>query len=313
MNRKKFKEESKKMNKLDRTTSFLLKRYRKNTRVNEIYGNCRVYHPDGSLMFLCLEKKANWYLNKTDDVTGEPLAKEIRHINPIINAFMNLFNIKPNGLRVQLLFEPKSKGNDGDKYSLSKKENKCVVTGSKELESLTTHHITPYCYRKYLPDEYKSANSHDVVPIINDKHYEYEKEADKLKNKIAKKYNAPIEGSGDVDHKLFYAIKSAIAIHSNGEKMPKTVLHQHKEKIREYSGQKRVTQKLIDTLRERKYTEATDLKSHGQIVAEKLVLEGPEAIQEFVEMWRNHFIEHAKPKYMPKHWSVDRPASRLEN
>ncbi len=309
------KRDIKKINKRERTTSKDTRHWTRNSednlRKNEIYGNCRVYSPSGNLMFLCVEKKANWYLEHVDDETGEALAKEIRHINPVLNFLMTLFFIKPNGKRVQLLFEPKSEGNKGDKYSLSKKENRCVITGSKNLKRLTKHHITPYCYRAYLPDEYKSANSHDVVPILDEKHYEYEREADKLKLKIAKMYDAPIDGRTTVNHDLFYAIKSAFALKNHENKMPEANVELLKKRISDYTGNKEVTQETIDYLVGIDYEEARKMKSHGEIVVEKLILQGDKAIQEFVEMWREHFIEHAKPKYMPKHWDIKRPASRL--
>ncbi len=279
-------------------------------RTNKIYGNCKVYSPSGNLMFLCVEKKAKWYLDRFDKNTGEPLAVKIRNINPIINSLMTLFGIYPKELKIQLNFEPKDEGNRGDKYSLSKKENRCVVTGKRVLKNLTTHHITPHEYRKYMSEKYKSANSHDVVAIVNDKHYEYELEADKLKLKLAKKYNAPINGQKEVNHLLFYAIKSANAIKNHGDKIPEKNLELHKEKIRAYSGQKRVTQKLIDKLINTDFEEASRMKSHGEIVVEKVMLGGDEAMQEFVEMWRKHFIKHMKPKYMPKYWDIKRPAKR---
>lgn len=307
--------EKKQINKKERTTrsyGFLSKMSReKNLRKNQIYGNCKVYSPSGNLMFLCVEKKANWYLNRVDDNTGQPIAKEIRHINPVLNFLMTLFLIKPRGKRVQLLFQPKNEGNLGDKYALSQKENRCVITGSYNLELLTKHHITPYCYRTHMPEIYKSANSHDVVPIIGEKHYEYEREADNLKKKIAKEYDAPLEGKIEIDFKLFYAIKSAVAIKNHGDRMLKQILDTHKEKIRNYTNKKAVTQKIIDSLSEKSYEEAKKVKSHGEIVVEKLVEQGDSAIQQFVEMWRKHFVEFAKPKYMPKHWSIDRPASRI--
>ena len=280
------------------------------SRTNKIYGNCKVYSPSGNLMFLCVDKKANWYLDRTDKNTGEPLAVKIRHINSTINSLMKFFGINPRDLKIQLQFEPKDEGNSGDKYSLAKKENRCVVTGSRVLRNLTTHHITPHEYRKFMPEEYKSANSHDVVAIVSERHYEYEFEADNLKKILAKKYNAPINGQKKINHLLFYAIKSANAIKNYGEEIPEKDLELHKEKIRKYSGKKRVTQKLIDKLVETDYNEASRMKSHGEIVVEKVLLEGEEAMQEFVEMWREHFFEHTNPKYMPKYWDMKRPASR---
>ena len=42
---------------------------------------------------------------------------------------------------------------------------------------------------------------------------------------------------------------------------------------------------------------------HGYHVVSKL--NSHEKIEEFVKMWRNHFIDHMKPPYMPLGWSVD--------
>ena len=293
-------------------STYWLKKNKENLRTTKVYGGCRVYSPTGNLMFLCLEKKAKWYLDRVDKKTGIPLAVEIRHINPIINLLMKLLFIKPKALKVKLQFEPNGGGNGGDKYSLGKKENKCVVTGDTKIEHLTKHHITPYCYRMFMPAEYKEANSHDVVPITCEKHYEYERKADELKVKIAKKYNAPIHGENSIDHKLFYALKSARAIKNHLEHIPTEDLERHKEIIRNYTCQKKVTQKVIDELVSTDFDMANKIKSHGEIVVEKVLLGGRDSMQEFVEMWRNHFLEHAKPKHMPKHWDVKRPASRLE-
>jgi hypothetical protein len=287
-------------------------KYNGNSRKNEIYGNCRVYSPGGNLMFLCVDKKIDWYLSRVDEETKEPLAFEIKSINPFFNFLMTTFGITPRSRKIKFNFEPKDEGNKGDRYSLSKKKNKCGVTGSKVLESLTTHHINPYCYRKYFPEDYKSANSHDVIPIRSNEHYEYERVADELKMKLAKKYNAPIEGSSNINHTLFYAIKSAHALKNHGDKIPKERVESYKEKIRTYTGRKNVTQKIIENLIQISYDEAKKMKSHGEIVVEKLMLEGPGAMQAFVEMWRQHFVDTMKPKYMPKHWSIKRPASRLD-
>jgi len=302
--------EKKVLNKKD--SKHWLKNNKDNLRLNKVYGGCRVYSPKGNLMFLCDEKKVNWYLDRTDKETGSPLAIKINHINPFLNSLMTFFGISPKNIRIKLQFEPKDEGNKNDKYALTKKENRCVITGDTNLEQLTKHHITPYCYRMFMPAEYKEANSHDVVPIIAEKHYEYERKADELKKVIAKKYNAPLNGDVSVNHKLFYAIKSAYALKNHGDKMPKASEEIHKETIRAYTCQKRVTEKIIEELVEKGFKEASKIKSHGEIVMDKLVIEGKEAIQEFVEMWRNHFLKHAKPRYMPKNWDVKRPASRLD-
>lgn len=285
---------------------------RKNSRKNKIYGNCKVYSKEGYLMFICIEKRANWYLNKVNEKTGIPLAFEIRHINPTINSLMEFFNIHPRSMKIQFTFEPKGGGHMGDKFYLSKKRNRCVVGGSTDISNLTMHHIIPYCYRKFMPDKYKKGNSHDVVPILNDEHYKYEREADKLKVELAKKYDAPVGGEKEVDHKLFYALKSARALQKHKEFMTEKKIKFHKDAIRNYSGKERVTQKLIDEIANMDFKKSTKIRDHGEVVIEKLMLGGEESMQEFVEMWRKHFIEHAEPKYMPRHWSVTRPVARQE-
>jgi ribosomal 50S subunit-associated protein YjgA (DUF615 family) len=281
-----------------------------NSRKRKIYGGCRVYSPSGNLIFLCEEKKADWYINKIDEKTGQKIAIEIHHINPIIDFVMKKLSIKPSAKRVLLLFEPEKHGSHGDKYLLSKKKNRCVVTGDKNLEKLTKHHITPYCYRRFMPEEYKTANAHDIVPITTEKHHEYEREASKLKHELAKKYGAPSYGKVSKDEGLFEAIKAAATLKREGDKIPKRNQQRLKKIIRKHSGGDRVLKSTIEEYAALDPKEVCNIRTHGEVVMEKVVAQGEQAIQEFVEMWRNHFLEHAEPKYMPRHWKVNRQAQR---
>jgi hypothetical protein len=36
-----------------------------------------------------------------------------------------------------------------------------------------------------------------------------------------------------------------------------------------------------------------------------VVVENIEDLQEFVTMWRRHFLENNNPKYLPKNWSPE--------
>ena len=47
-----------------------------------------------------------------------------------------------------------------------------------------------------------------------------------------------------------------------------------------------------------------DTLNHGEEVV-KILLENDE-IENFMRMWRQHFLDSMNPKYMPKFWSVDR-------
>lgn len=291
-------------------SSFWTNKSHGNSRKNKIYGGCRVYSPSGNLIFLCEEKKADWYINKIDEKTGEKIAIEIHHINPIVNFVMKTLSIKPSSKRVMLLFEPEEQGSHGDKYLLSKKKNRCVVTGDRNLENLTKHHITPYCYRRYMPEEYKTANAHDVVPIIFDKHHEYEREASKLKQELAEKYGAPSYGKVFKEEELYDAIKAAKTLKREGDNIPKKNQQRLKKIIRKHSGGDRVLKVTIEEYAALDPKEVCGIRTHGEVVMEKVVAQGEQAIQEFVEMWRNHFLEHAEPRYMPRHWKVNRQAQR---
>jgi hypothetical protein len=45
------------------------------------------------------------------------------------------------------------------------------------------------------------------------------------------------------------------------------------------------------------------LYDHGYHLVNKL--NTPEKMEEFVKMWRKHFIDTMQPKYMPDGWSID--------
>lgn len=44
--------------------------------------------------------------------------------------------------------------------------------------------------------------------------------------------------------------------------------------------------------------------NYHQPMVQKLIALIEEQIYQFIFKWRNHFLEHAKPKYMPEHWDV---------
>ena len=46
-----------------------------------------------------------------------------------------------------------------------------------------------------------------------------------------------------------------------------------------------------------------DVRTQGKIVVEALT----GGVEEFIYMWRAHFIEKMSPKFLPKNWRIDRP------
>ncbi len=179
---------------------------------DKIYGNCKVLHPDGTLMFRCDDDRVNWYLE--------------RNLAEIIS---------PDGepITIQFTFQPKGKGHQGDPFYLQEKSNCCVVCGTKKL--LTRHHAVPICYRKHFPDRLKSRCSHDILPVCVDCHETYEIEAQKLKREIAAKYKIAPHNSV-VDRDFQYAKSAANALMKHSDKIPLERQVFLKERISKHLG-----------------------------------------------------------------------------
>jgi hypothetical protein len=264
--------------------------------------NWKVFHPNGRHMFTCGGKKAKWYLDRN-------LADKI------------------GDNKIKLNFTPKGNGYaDNEKFGLFERKNICVVSGV--CDNLQRHHIVPYCYRTHFPDEFKSKNHHDVVLINSEKHAEYEKEATKFKDEIAKIFNVKTIAEFNAEYTIalkennkYYgvvvnAIKpifnsySKISVDSVIEKLKYVSGHteipiHHLKNLnyiqlyKFYSEVKTLYDNKLEELRK----ELKHEYDHGYHVVKQLNTDNK--IKEFVVMWRKHFIETAKPKFMPEGWSFD--------
>jgi len=264
--------------------------------------NWEVYHPNGTHMFTCGEKKATWYLER------------------------DLAERMDDG-KIMLTFEPKGTGFETNEvFGKSVREAICVVTGV--ADGLQRHHIVPYCYRTYFPEQYKSKNHHDVVLINHERHSEYEQLASQYKDVIAGEFGVKTIGELNIEYtaKLREIGKPNAILLNNIHSLFKTYgkvsdevriekLHQIAEGIGlpfetvcDYTYIQLYKMYLI--LKEEHIKEQLEFKQtyrkeydHGYHVIQKLDTE--EKIMDFVKVWRNHFIETMKPKFMPNGWSVD--------
>jgi len=243
------------------------------TKDRKIYGNCQVFSPDNILIFRCDEKKAYWYID--------------RDLGEIIDN---------DPLKVRLTFEPNGLGNHDKDFGLSEMSNSCVVCGCEDF--LTKHHVVPSCYRKHFPLELKSHNFHDVLSICVDCHEEYERHADKLKLEIGKQYNSPINGIVENDISLTKCVGIARAI-INVDTIPKKRIKVMRDTIKEFLGIKRLTKNRLEKLSNVKSGTIVK-KSHGEIVVEQIV-----DIEEFIQLWRTHFVDIMEPKHLPENWKID--------
>ena len=266
------------------------------------FENWLVYHPCGRHMFTCGEKKALWYIE--------------RNLATIIGKNKIKFTFKPKGNGFE----------DNEEFGRSIRESKCVVSGIEI--NLQRHHIIPYCYRTYFPEEYKSKNHHDVVLINHEIHSQYELRANEYKDIISEiygvktirefniEYTTKLREIGKKNSILLNAIHSIFKCYG---KMPDRIKY---EKMVFISKNSNIPLEIILKLnyiqlyklyllvREAHVNEISQFKfenrylyDHGYHVAQKLNTE--EKIKEFVKLWRNHFIDTMKPKHMPNGWSVD--------
>jgi len=254
---------------------------REHKRKSDIYGNWLVLHPDGFNMFRCTTKKADWYLSRG-------LAKVLLDSPPTM----------------MLTFKPNGHGWRGDSFSLNQKNNECVVCGTNVLSDLTRHHIVPLMYKKYFPKELKIASSHDVVCICRSCHDAYEIEfATQLKQKIAEEYG--LEYSIRVCNEMSKAIRLAKAVCYRKDEIPPTRIEELKVEIATCMGKEKMSPSEIEELTQISLNDFQKEYSQGKTIVDKI-----ENFQEFVERWRQHFLDSMSPKFMPKFWSVHRPVEK---
>lgn len=202
---------------------------------------------------------------------------------------------------IQLTFTPKGDGESSCEYQLSDKRDMCVVCG-KDSE-LTRHHIVEYEYRKHMPEAYKSHNSYDVVLFCSICHAKYEIEAFKIKKQLSIKYDAPINGRGWYnDVKLVKLKKAAAALIKHRSKLPLKRIEELESLLKTYVGDVELASSLLQKVAEMTTIVKTEeYMSHGEGVILKV-----EDCQDFIEMWRSHFLEVMKPKFLHHAWTVTR-------
>lgn len=246
-----------------------------------MYGNILVCAPDGHMLFRCDCKRANWYLKRG-------LAVEVSQ--GVIN----------------LTFEPAGRRDDNDEYTISPKGNKCVVCGTEDVSVLTRHHVIPDCFRKFLPLQYKSRNSHDVVPICIEHHVEYESTVDEFKEILFDKY-----GIGEVDIiNLNKNLSTARLLLNSIDTIPPSRYAFISMLFSKYSGVSDVNHDTLTMYIESVENGCIEVKNRNQMLAERVVELGK--LDEFVVSWRKHFVNTMKPVYLHEKWDINREVCKCK-
>lgn len=243
-----------------------------------LYDNIIALAPDGAALCRCNQKKAEWYLQRdlAEIVSDDPIT-------------------------IRLKFEPKGRGHAGDEFYLSQKFNVCVVCGT--TEDHTRHHVVPYCFRQHFPEKTKRHNSHDICLLCTTCHDEYEVFADKLKTQLSATYGVPFIGRGFVlDRNLYQVKRHGSALKKYIERIPKDRIKVLEETLRNFFKKDEITREDIErAARVRPFVKSKDYVKFG-----KCIVESVKDLEEFVIMWRKHFLSCMKPQYMPEYWSIER-------
>lgn len=130
----------------------------------------------------------------------------------------------------------------------------------------------------------------------------------------------PIEarnGKFENDKRLYQVRSSALALLRWREKIPPAKVEYHEKIVREYfDGEEdllmeEMLQKAADVEYRR---ENKDYISPPELIV-KLLLENKTNeeidtnLEQFVKGWRRHFIDIARPRFLPKAWSIDSSVS----
>lgn len=242
------------------------------SRKSPLYDNCIIQAPDGQPLCRTSEIKIQWYVK--------------RNLGNIIST---------NPITLRLLFEPKGRIAADHLYTIAEKNNVCVVCGIKE--ELTRHHVIPKCFRKFFPLHMKEHAIHDVLILCINCHNKYEDYAFELKKKISNEFNVPINSK--INDNLFKVKTAASALSRHYDVIPEPRKTELLNKIKEFLQVDEVTKEDIKQINQIKYFTKVD-KPFGQLIVEKL-----ENINDFIFMWRKHFVEVMQPKYLPIFWNIN--------
>lgn len=243
-------------------------------------------------MFRCSYRKAIWYVKRNLAV----ILEDTPH------------------LTVQLTFVPQGLG--GHSFYCHIKENLCAVCGADE--DLSRHHIVPYCFRRHLPDDYKSHVAFDVLPLCEACHNKYEKFAAAKKLELATFYKI---NNYEAAIKLANCILGYKRILESHIELPAGRREEIVELLKKNMGQLQAHEIVANGLvngdilficdefsKRKKNNKGRSRRDSSRLYSfGRLLMSLVEDKDEFVKDWRRHFVETMRPKFLPTGWEIDHP------
>jgi len=251
-------------------------------RSRPIYSNCRLQAPDGALLCTCGRKRADWYVKKglATIICQDPFT-------------------------IQLKFEPSGRNSEGH-FDAEEKLNICVVCGTEE--NILRKNIVPHEYRKYFPVPIKGHVSHDVLPLCLSCHYKSNRTEVPLREQIAVQFNAPIHTEAWIQVPDIKKVQSAAtALSRSYSNLPLQRRDELQQIIMDYFDTSEMNQSLIEKAMNLSIkVQNPHFKPHGEAVVESLMKGNAlQRIYDFECLWRKHFVNSMKPKFLPIRWSIN--------
>jgi exonuclease 3'-5' domain-containing protein 2 len=226
----------------------------------------RLLNRNGRQLSWCMKRKMEWYLR-------EGLA------------------IKVSEDAIQLLVQTAVDDKQKHPESLSYKDC-CVVCGHKK--ELSAHHVIPYSFVRFFPNDWKEYCEHDVVYLCTLCHIKYEELAYAFRLDLLKKYG--------VDAKYNRLKGSAIAAAKTLKKeksLPTDVREKLLSRVSKFMGKESITKTEIESFSKRKMIESDEERPSAQLVR------NVKDIGEFCLLWRKHFVATMNPQHLPNGWDVN--------
>lgn len=239
-----------------------------------IYDNCEIYGPDNTLVGLCSKERYEWYIAKG-------IAETIEN--------------KPNALKLK--FEPKYR-NKIDTSVRIRRENKCCACGAEE--NLVKYRVIPIEFKRFFPDEWKSHNSVDILPLCLDCSGDASSYAQDFKDQLCEDYD--IYKDDFIDSKkaeLKLLSKKILGCRKYGVN-DKNMM----DKLVELVGHE-VTDEELNKF----YTDITsvnykDTNSPAEYIVKKIIEQN--GMKEFIKRWKDNFITTMNPTDLPEDFYYDK-------
>jgi len=265
-------------------------------RKSPLYHNCLLQAPDGQVLCTSDVKKAMWYINKGIG-----------------------YKVCDDPLTVRLKFEPSGRpeGKAGE-YYLSVKPNVCVVCGKDE--SFSRKSVVPHEYRKYFPAVMKDHQSHDVLLLCIACHQKSNYYDLDVRRHLAELCNAPIGSESSVKIRANFELKKvksagrALKMQLDNKDPSKTIPADRMKELefvlKEHYDVEVITEDIIESASNCDFKEENDdYVPHSRAVVQYYLENG--GLLQLEVMWRKHFLDKMKPKFLPPLWSVDHQEERL--